>query len=121
MPDERIAGSARLSGEASILYHLNLQQRFIAIIKKIFCFAAVDTDDSKEQLATETQSHDLHLLSHYGSYRRSARESHSARSDIRTNRLFNVSLQRLRLGQFPLHVGGQPYFRERTAAGQNGF
>ena len=43
-------------------YHLNPQQSVVAIIQEVLCLAAVDPNDTQEELSTETESHDLYFL-----------------------------------------------------------
>jgi hypothetical protein len=45
-------------------YHLYLEQRVVAVVQKIFRLSAVDTHDTEQKLATETECHDLDLLPH---------------------------------------------------------
>ena len=47
-------------------YHLNFEKSFITVVQEIFGFAAIDPNDSQEQLSTETQRHDFNLLPHDG-------------------------------------------------------
>lgn len=38
-------------------YHFDFEKCFVAVIKKVPRFSAIDSHDSKEELATETQCH----------------------------------------------------------------
>lgn len=38
-------------------YHFDLHQSFVAVVQKVSCLAAVDPDDTKEQLASQSQRH----------------------------------------------------------------
>jgi hypothetical protein len=43
--------------------HFDSEKSIVAIIQEIFCLPAVDPNDTQEELSTETESHDFHLLS----------------------------------------------------------
>lgn len=72
-------------------YHLDLQQRLIAVIQEISGLAAIDPDDTEEQLACHPQSH--------GSL---------CRHNDLLHALGEVRLQNMLLGQLALQVGRQP-------------
>jgi hypothetical protein len=45
-------------------HHLDLQKSFIAIIKEILGFAAVDANHSEQELSTQAKSHEFDVLTH---------------------------------------------------------
>ena len=77
-------------GESDMTYHLDLHQCFIAVVQKVTRLAAINSDDTQEQLATEAKS------------------QWYLGSDNGLNTVVNVGLQDLLLGDLALYVGRQP-------------
>lgn len=44
--------------------HLDFQQGLITIIQEVFCFSAIDSDDTEQELTAETEGHDFDFLAH---------------------------------------------------------
>lgn len=44
--------------------HFDLQEGFIAVVQEILGLPAIDADDAQEQLAAETEGHELYFLAH---------------------------------------------------------
>jgi hypothetical protein len=84
-------------------HHFYLQKGIVAVVEEILGLAAVDANDTQEELAAETEGHELDLLAHDG-----------------VDGLLDVGLERLRLRELALHVGGEPYPAEGPSAGQDG-
>lgn len=72
-------------------YHLNFHQGFIAIIKEVSSLAAVNANDTQEQLSTQSQGHrGLALV------------------DNGIDTALDIGLQDVRLGKFAFDIRRQP-------------
>lgn len=82
-------------------YHLDLEQSFIAIIQQIARLPSVDAYNAQEQLSTESQSHWRRILVHE-----------------HLNAVVEAGLHAVLLGEFALHVGGEPDASQRPRLGE---
>lgn len=85
-------------------HHLDLEKRVGAVLKKVPSLPRVDSDNTQQQLPTQSQRHGRLALS----------------NDI-LDIVFQVGRQDVLLVELALEVGGQPDTRQRAGLGQERF
>lgn len=108
------------------MYQFDLNDGFITVIQKILGFSAVYTDDAQQELSAETKSHgNLFLSNNCACFVRQKLGLVCGRRvcEVKalTNRLPNICLERLSLGQLTLIMCSQPDARERATTAQDRF
>jgi hypothetical protein len=93
---------ARFGGKGrSRAYHLDLEQRFIAVVEQISRLAPVDSDDAEKQLPAQAQSHWRRRL-----------------VDHDLDAVFQVRRDAFLLGELALHIGREPDAGQRPRLGE---